>query len=370
MRVVLFFAYFLILVIGMPMLLAGIVQHVYGLLDKPAGELTWAVKDGRFVHAQRLLASGGQPTVDLRPQLPYAAAAAMTYVDGVSTMAVLAGSADDAARAMRELAQRFGVALPADAVQGRFGPTNFSHAQVLRRDERLLLLVGSDPAALDRQLAALPGLDDVSVHGNRFAPDWMRRAAFGLLVLWVGLHAVLFGRVASWAGQVPALPGVAAVSAQELGGRLLALNRLDLPYEIKRGTAPNEYIVDWRYADAKWMDLARLHGMTRSYRLVLRLDDEAHNVRAQDRYASMDWSAGFLQAAASLDWKVEWGITFWHYRHERVYGLQFRDGRPTVDLEYRYTFDLQELKQPIIEMTRHAGWNYRPVISFFRLIGG
>jgi len=28
------------------------------------------------------------------------------------------------------------------------------------------------------------------------------------------------------------------------------------------------------------------------------------------------------------------------------------------------------MKQPMIEIIRHAGWNFRPVITFFRPIGG
>lgn len=40
------------------------------------------------------------------------------------------------------------------------------------------------------------------------------------------------------------------------------------------------------------------------------------------------------------------------------------------DLGYAYTFDPNELKRPMIEIVRHAGWNFRPVIIFFRPFGG
>jgi hypothetical protein len=114
----------------------------------------------------------------------------------------------------------------------------------------------------------------------------------------------------------------------------------------------------------------RIHGMSKGYRLVLRFDEGAHNVRAQDRYASFDWSAGRGLDLLSLNWNMSLGITFYEYRHERVFGLQFRDGKPTFDLSYAYTFDLNELKQPMIEIVRQSGWNFRPVITFFRPIGG
>src|SRR3546814_15583121 len=104
----------------------------------------------------------------------------------------------------------------------------------------------------------------------------------------------------------------------------------------------------WRYADAKWVDLMRVHGMNGTYRLVLRLDEGTHNVRAQDRYASFDWSAGRGPSLVSLKWNASLGITFFEYRHERVFGLQFKDGQPTFDLSYAYTFDLNGDRKSVV----------------------
>jgi hypothetical protein len=192
-------------------------------------------------------------------------------------------------------------------------------------------------------------------------------AKYGIFV-WAGLQFFIFGRVATWVSHVPAVPGIQPVAAETLMQSLLSINEQNVPYTIKRGKDHNELVVDWRYADAKWLDLMRIHGMSKGYRLVLRFDERAHNVRAQDRYASFDWSAG--PNLLSLNWKMSLGITFYEYQHERVFGLQFRDGKPTFDLSYAYTFNLNEMKQPMIEIIRHAGWNFRPVITFFRPVGG
>src|SRR3546814_7417470 len=121
---------------------------------------------------------------------------------------------------------------------------------------------------------------------------------------------------------------------------------------------------------ATWLDLMRAHGMRKGYRLVFRFDESGHNVRAQDRYASFDWSAGRGPDLLSLNWKMSLGITFYEYQHERVFGLQFNNGKPTFDLSYAYTFTLIELKQPMIEIISNAGWNFQPVITFFRPVGG
>ena len=206
-----------------------------------------------------------------------------------------------------------------------------------------------------------------SVPPNPFG-EWVKLIAFYGIFVWAGLQFFIFGRVASWVVQVPAVPGIQPVATEALMRSLLSINDQDVPYMIKRGKHHNELVVDWRYADAKWLDLMRLHGMRKGYRLVLRFDEGTRNVRAQDRYASFDWSAG--PDLLSLNWQMSLGITFYEYQHERVFGLQFKDGKPTFDLSYAYTFDLNEMKQPMIEIVRHAGWNFRPVITFFRPIGG
>ncbi len=190
------------------------------------------------------------------------------------------------------------------------------------------------------------------------------------IFIWAALQFFILGRVATWVGAVPAVPGIEPVAVETLMQCLLAINEQAVPYTIIRGNHANEVIVDWRYADATWLDLMRVHGMKKGYRLVLRFDEGAHNVRAQDRYASFDWSAGRGPSLASLNWNMSLGTTFYEYQHERGFGLQFKDGKPTFDLSYAYTFNLNELKQPMIEIIRHSGWNFRPVITFFRPVGG
>src|SRR3546814_10462522 len=83
----------------------------------------------------------------------------------------------------------------------------------------------------------------------------------------------LFGRVASWASRVPAVTGMAPVAKEVLMQRLLALNEQDVPYSFSRGNHDSELLIDWRYADAKWVDLMRVNGMNGTYRLVLHLGE-------------------------------------------------------------------------------------------------
>ncbi len=189
------------------------------------------------------------------------------------------------------------------------------------------------------------------------------RTAFvaSALMAYLFLVVLYFFKGAAWAGSSAAQPGVAAVSAAELAGRLEAINLLDVPFRIERGAQPDEFFATWRYADAKWIDLARARGMKRTFRIRLLLDERHGVVRATDYAASYDWSAG--RGGADLDWKSSLGIVFFQYEHQRVFGLQLDEhGRFKPELSYAYTFNLQEMKSPLIAATTRAGWTWQPTL--------
>lgn len=181
------------------------------------------------------------------------------------------------------------------------------------------------------------------------------------LVVYGFIVVAYYFKGAAWAGTSPAKPGVALLSAGQVEQRLLSINELDVPFQIERGTQPNEYFATWRYADAKWIDLHRARGMTRTLRIRMILDEANHTVRATDYVASFDWSAG--RGGANLEWKTGFGIVFFQYEKQRVFGLQLDDqGRFKPELSYAYTFNLQEMKSPLIEAVTRAGWNWRPTV--------
>jgi len=96
-------------------------------------------------------------------------------------------------------------------------------------------------------------------------------------------------------------------------------------------------------------------------RIRMVLDEANHTVRATDYVASFDWSAG--RGGANLEWKTGFGIVFFQYEHQRVFGLRLDDqGRFKPELGYAYTFNLQEMKSPLIEAVTRAGWNWRPTV--------
>ena len=181
------------------------------------------------------------------------------------------------------------------------------------------------------------------------------------LVVYLFLVVLYFFKGAAWAGTYRAKPGVAPISATELAARLEAINALDVPFHLERGAHPNEFFATWRYADAKWVDLARAHSLRRTFRIRLTLDERSGVVRATDYVASYDWSA--RHGGANVQWKAGLGIVFFQYEHQRVFGLPLDEqGRFKPELSYAYTFNLKELKSPLIEAVTRAGWNWRPTV--------
>lgn len=194
--------------------------------------------------------------------------------------------------------------------------------------------------------------------GAMFQPLGMK---IGGTLLMVVLYTLWFFKGAAWAGSSPAVPGAPRITATELAARLEAINALDVPFRIERGERPNEFIAAWRYADAKWVDHARAHGLRRTFRIRLTLDESACIVRATDYAAEFDWSAG--RDGARIEWKAMMGIVFFQTEQRRVFGLQLDEqGRFKPELSYTYKFNLNEMKSPLMDAVTRAGWDWRPTV--------
>lgn len=182
--------------------------------------------------------------------------------------------------------------------------------------------------------------------------------ATGALAVYLFLVVLYFFKGSAWAGTYRAKSSP-PVTVTELAARLEAINSLDVPFRIERGPQTNQFFATWRYADAKWIDLARARGMNRTIRIRMILDERNGTVRATDYAASFDWSAG--RGGANLEWKSSLGIVFFQSEHQRVFGLQLDEqGRFKPELSYAYTFNLNEMKSPLVEAVTRAGWNWRP----------
>ena len=122
----------------------------------------------------------------------------------------------------------------------------------------------------------------------------------------------------------------------------------------------NTIDVTWRYADARWIDHASAHGLSRVHKISMTLDESSHTARVLEYWSAMDWSAG--GKGANIQWHAAHGINFFNFQHQRVFGLQISpNGALIPNLSYVNTFNLQELKQPFIQAITHSGWTWKPV---------
>lgn len=175
------------------------------------------------------------------------------------------------------------------------------------------------------------------------------------------LVALIFIRLVSWSMTFEPVSGARAISAQELRQRLLMMNDgAEFPFSVTPGKRADEVIVDWKYADATWVDLMRVHKISSLSRFIIRFDETDHTARVREQQIQFNASAGL--GGLSLSGDMKWGaITFYEYRRETLYGIQIEHGRPVAKLSYSYEFDIREMRDPLLKLTTENGWRFKCV---------
>lgn len=189
------------------------------------------------------------------------------------------------------------------------------------------------------------------------------------LVPYLGLTAFGFLRLSTWASASPPDPGSVPISSSDLRQRLLMLNDQAFPFSVRSSKRANELVMDWKYADASWLSLMNANKMTQLARFIMRLDERDHTVRVMENRREFSASAG--REGLRLSGHFAWGvITFYEYKQETIYGVQIENGRPVPRLSYTYRFDSEEMRQPLLLLTRENGWTFQPVPLFWKLLTG
>jgi len=150
--------------------------------------------------------------------------------------------------------------------------------------------------------------------------------------------------------------GVAPKSAAEVRAALLAVNRPTAPFTVRDG-APEQVdlVAEWRIVDAKWYEIFAKAGLTKVFKVLMRLDPAKHEVRAVDQEWSVEWRAGVpnltLAAEAFRGQKaeIEFG-TAYAFTEKGEFGQV-----------YNYKFSTRELKPPLQDAVTAAGWTWRGV---------
>ncbi|HEV8353450.1 MAG TPA: hypothetical protein VGR24_04555 [bacterium] len=152
------------------------------------------------------------------------------------------------------------------------------------------------------------------------------------------------------------VPGTPVLSRAEVLSRIKALNRPTAPYEIIETTEEGaDLIAEWKIVDAKWYEIFAEAGLNKVFRIYLKLDETAHEVRASDREYTVEWVAGVpkLKLAVSAFKGQKQSIEF-----GKAYAFT---EKLEVGQVYNYRFDTRELKEPIQNAVTGAGWTYKGV---------
>jgi hypothetical protein len=150
--------------------------------------------------------------------------------------------------------------------------------------------------------------------------------------------------------------GVPALPAPGVMERLMGLNRPGSPWQIISGAAENvNLIAEWKIVDAQWYEIFAKAGLSKVFRIYMKLDESTHEVRAMDREYSLSWSAGIPSLSVSMSsfkgqsTSVEFGT-----------GYAFTETL-TPGQVYKYRFNTNEIKKPIQDTVLACGWVYKGV---------
>ena len=116
-----------------------------------------------------------------------------------------------------------------------------------------------------------------------------------------------------------------------------------------------DLIAEWRIVDAQWREIFGKAGLSKVFRIYLRLDPAAHEVRAMDREYTVKWAAGMptLSIGASA---------FKGQKQEIEFGKGYAFTETLAPGQvYNYRFNTKELKQPIQAAITSCGWTYHGV---------
>lgn len=155
--------------------------------------------------------------------------------------------------------------------------------------------------------------------------------------------------------QAPA--GVPRQGVETLRAGLLAVNRETAPFVVRDGGPEGvDLVAEWKIVDARWYQIFATAGLERVFKVLMKFDEAAGEVRAVDQEWSVEWEAGVPSIALSAE-------AFRGQKVELSFGTAyaFREEDLTYGKVYEYRFSTKELKTPLIEAAQQAGWGWKGV---------
>jgi hypothetical protein len=145
-------------------------------------------------------------------------------------------------------------------------------------------------------------------------------------------------------------------SPDEVRDALLAVNRSTAPFVVRDGSPEGvDLVAEWRIVDATWYQIFAKAGLSKVFRVLMRLDAGGCEVRAVDEEWEVQWQAGVPVLSMSKE----------TFRGQKA-SVQFGQGyafteRGQYGEVYNYRFRTGELKDPLKEAVKACGWKWNGV---------
>ena len=150
--------------------------------------------------------------------------------------------------------------------------------------------------------------------------------------------------------------GVPAKTPAEVRADLLAVNRPTAPFIVRDGATENvDLVAEWRIVDASWYEIFAKADLKRVFKVLMKFDNQAKEVRSVDQEWSVEWHAGVPKLSLAATWsrgqsrQVSFG---------RAYGITKQGHFGEV---YRYNFSTAVIKTPLQDAATNAGWVWRGI---------
>ena len=151
--------------------------------------------------------------------------------------------------------------------------------------------------------------------------------------------------------------GTAVLSADAVRQKLLAVNRTSAPFRVLDGKADGvDLVAEWKVVDAQWHSIFEKAGYKKTFRILMKLDPQKHEVRALDKEYEVQWSAGVPRLSISAQ-------AFRGQKQEVSFGAGYAYTEQGPGQVYNYRFNTKELKTPLQDAATSSGWTYRGVQS-------
>jgi|SRR5262252_665301 len=140
---------------------------------------------------------------------------------------------------------------------------------------------------------------------------------------------------------------------------LLALNRPALPFIVRDGSPEKvDLVAEWQIGDAIWCEMFAREGLDKTFKILMRLDADKHEVRAVEERWSVEWRAG-VPRLSLLPGMFRWRKTEIPIPLTK-YGT-FDWFEDTFLAPPRFAFTENGVKSPLREAVTAAGWTWRDV---------